>query len=199
MPAPSAIPRTAAAYYLNVLKADPRNAELLSRAFLSVLTDGDIDEAGRLADRLLQLDRNDRIARLVLGVRALKQKQYAAGAAEFRAVGARPGHRSDRDAAVGLGASPAPATPRARSTRSTSSPGPDWYAIFKDLHAGMILDFANNKKDAGKRYERAYKADPVGAAHGRGLWPLSVAHRAARTKRSKIYRGVRQGAAATIR
>ena len=38
--------------------------------------------------------------------------------------------------------------------------GPDWYAIFRDLHAGLILDVAN-KKDAGKRYERAYKADPM--------------------------------------
>ena len=56
-----------------MLKADPRNADLLSRAFLSVLTDGDIDEAGRLAERLVQLDNNDRIARLVIGVRALKQ------------------------------------------------------------------------------------------------------------------------------
>ena len=51
-----------------------------------------------------QVDHTDRIARLVLGVRALKQKQYGAGAAELRAVGARPGDRSDRDAAVGLGA-----------------------------------------------------------------------------------------------
>ena len=37
----------------------------------------------------------------------------------------------------------------------------------------MILDLANNKKDAGKRYERAYKADPVAVrtveAYGRFL------------------------------
>ena len=74
---------TASAYYLNVLKGDPRNAELLSRAFLSVLSDGEIDEAGRLADRLLVIDRNDRIARLVVGVRALKQKQYAVARQNF--------------------------------------------------------------------------------------------------------------------
>ncbi len=55
----------AAAYYLNVLKADPNNPDLLGRAFLSVLTDGDIDQAGKLADRLLQVDHTDRIARLV--------------------------------------------------------------------------------------------------------------------------------------
>ena len=41
----------------------------------------------------------------------------------------------------------------------------------------LILDLANNKKDAGKRYERAYKADADGAAHRAGLWQLSVAQR----------------------
>ncbi|MDE1974870.1 MAG: hypothetical protein KGI48_16975, partial [Hyphomicrobiales bacterium] len=34
---------TAAAYYLNVLKSDPRNSDVLSRGFLSVLDDGNID------------------------------------------------------------------------------------------------------------------------------------------------------------
>jgi tetratricopeptide (TPR) repeat protein len=38
--------------------------------------------------------------------------------------------------------------------------GPDWYSIFKDLHAGLILDLANDKKGAGKRFASAYKSDP---------------------------------------
>jgi hypothetical protein len=121
MPASSAIPATAAAYYLNVLKADPRNADLLSRTFLSVLTDGDIDEAGRLADRLIQLDRTDRIARLVIGVRALKQKQYALARQNF-AQSVR-GPVTDLTATLlSAGRSRAPAIRAARSIRSTSSP-----------------------------------------------------------------------------
>ena len=149
-----------AAYYLNVLKADPRNADLLSRTFLSVLTDGDIDEAGRLADRLIQLDRTDRIARLVIGVRALKQKQYAIARQNFA--------QSVRGPVTDLTATllSAWALAGAGDTRAAVDTldrlaGPDWYAIFKDLHAGLILDVANNKKEAGKRYERAYKADPM--------------------------------------
>ena len=59
-------------------RADPKNSELLDRAFVSVLADGDIEEAGRLAERVLVVNKTDRIARLVAGVRALKQKQYAA-------------------------------------------------------------------------------------------------------------------------
>ena len=37
--------------------------------------------------------------------------------------------------------------------------GPEWYPIFKDLHAGMMLDLAGKEKDAGIRFERAYKLD----------------------------------------
>src|SRR5690606_41897152 len=33
------------------------------------------------------------------------------------------------------------------------------YALFKDLHSGMILDAAGQRKEAGRRLERAYKAD----------------------------------------
>ena len=163
---------TAAAYYLNVLKADPRNADLLSRTFLSVLTDGDIDEAGRLADRLIQLDRSDRIARLVIGVRALKQKQYALARQNFA--------QSVRGPVTDLTATllSAWALAGAGDTRGAIDTldrlaGPEWYAIFKDLHAGLILDAANSRKEAGKRYERAYKADSMALrtvqAYGRYL------------------------------
>jgi tetratricopeptide (TPR) repeat protein len=163
---------TAAAYYLNVLKADPRNTDLLSRTFLSVLSDGDIDEAGRLADRLIQLDRNDRIARLVIGVRALKQKQYPLARQNF-AQSVR-GPVTDLTAALlsAWALSGAGDTRGAVDTLDRLT-GPDWYGIFKDLHAGLILDLGNTKKDAGKRYERAYKADPMALrtveAYGRYL------------------------------
>ncbi len=39
--------------------------------------------------------------------------------------------------------------------------GPDWYSIFKELHAGMILDAAGQKRDAGKRLEHAHQLDPT--------------------------------------
>jgi tetratricopeptide (TPR) repeat protein len=162
----------AAAYYLNVLKADPKNPDLLGRAFLSVLTGGDIDQAGKLADRLLQVDRTDRIARLVVGVRALKQKDYSAARQNFG--------QSVRGPVTDLTATLLSAWALAGSGDSRVSidtmdklSGPDWYSIFKDLHAGLILDLANNKKEAGKRYERAYKVDPTAVrmveAYGRYL------------------------------
>jgi tetratricopeptide (TPR) repeat protein len=162
----------AAAYYLNVLKSDPRNPDLLSSTFLSVLTDGDIEQAGKLADRVIQADHTDRIARLVLGVRALKQKDYAVARQGF-AQSVR-GPVTDLTAALlqGWALYGAGNTHDAIDTMDKLS-GPDWYGIFKDLHSGLILDLANNKKEAGKRYQSAYKSDPTAVrtveAYGRYL------------------------------
>ena len=162
----------AAAYYLNVLKSDPRNPDLVSRAFLSVLTDGDIDQASKLADRLLQLDRTDRIARLVVGVRALKQKDYTTAKQNF--TQSVRGPVTDLTATL-LAAWAQQGSGDTRGAIDTLDKlsGPDWYSIFKDLHAGLIFDLANNKKEAGKRFERAYKVDPTAVrtveAYGRFL------------------------------
>ena len=93
---------SAAAYYRVALKRDPNNGELLDRAFLSLLVDGDIDEAVKFADLVMKADKNDRVSRLVIGVHGLKRKQYAARAPRHYAVDPWADHRSDRDAAFGL-------------------------------------------------------------------------------------------------
>src|SRR5438093_1151984 len=38
--------------------------------------------------------------------------------------------------------------------------GADWYAIFKELHSALILEVAGQRKEAARRYERAYKLAP---------------------------------------
>ncbi len=67
----------AAAFYRAALRRDPKNGELLDRAFLSYLVGGDIDGAVKLAERVVKIDKTDRVAHLVLSVHALKQKHYA--------------------------------------------------------------------------------------------------------------------------
>src|SRR5580658_10573568 len=58
---------SAATFYRSALRTDPKNTELLDRAFISSLADGDIDEAVRLADRILTIDKSNRVARLEIG------------------------------------------------------------------------------------------------------------------------------------
>ena len=150
----------AASYYRAALRGDPRNNELLSRAFLAVLANGEVDEAVRLAERVVQVDKNDRIARLVLGVRAIKQKQYPVARREL-AQSIR-GPITDLAATLLSAWTMASPTDAKQATETVDKlAGADWYAIFKDLHTALILDLAGQKKDAGKRYERSYKLDPT--------------------------------------
>jgi tetratricopeptide (TPR) repeat protein len=148
----------AAAFYREALKRDPKNGELLDRTFLSLLVGGNIDDAVKFAERVVQADKGDRVARLVLGVSGIKRKRWA-NARRDLAQSVR-GPITDLTATLltawgELGAG--------ESKRAISSidklQGPDWYAIFKDLHAGMILDAANKEKEAGARLEKAYKLD----------------------------------------
>jgi tetratricopeptide (TPR) repeat protein len=150
----------AAGYYRAALRSDPRNGVLLTRTFLAVLANGEVDEAVRLAERVVNVDRNDRIARLVLGVRGLKHKQYAAARRELL--------QSVRGPITDLAASLLSAWTQASAGEAKQAvatidklTGAEWYAIFKDLHAGLILDLAGHRKEAAKRLERAYKLDPT--------------------------------------
>lgn len=149
---------SASTYYRAALKSDPKNSDLLELAFYSVLADGDIDEAVKLGERLLQVDRNNRNARLVMGVRSLKQKQFAPARQQFSQ--AVRGPVSDLIATLLSAWSQTGANDSKGAVETIDRlAGADWYAIFKDLHAGLILDVAGNKKEAGKRLERAYKLD----------------------------------------
>jgi tetratricopeptide (TPR) repeat protein len=149
---------SAAAFYRSALRSDPKNNELLDRAFISSLADGDIDEAVKLADRILTLDKSNRVARLVVGVRDLKLKKYPS--AQLNINQSIRGPITDLVATL-LSAWTSYGAGDAKTAVATIDKltGPEWYPIFKDLHAGMILELSGKEKDAGVRFERAYKLD----------------------------------------
>jgi tetratricopeptide (TPR) repeat protein len=150
--------RTAATYYRATLRHDPKNSELLDRTFLSLLVAGEVSDAVPYADRILHADKNDRVARLVAGVHALKSKQY--GAARRDVAQSVRGPITDLAATL-LNAWALYGSHDAKAAVASIDKltGPDWYTIFKELHAGLILDASGNAKEAGKRFEHAYKLD----------------------------------------
>ena len=149
---------SAAAFYRSALRIDPKNNELLDRAFISSLADGDIDEAVKLAERILTVDKSNRVARLVIGVRDLKMKKYAS--AQLNINQSIRGPITDLVATLLSGwASFGAGDSKAAVANIDKLTGPEWYPIFKDMHAGMILELAGKEKDAGVRLERAYKLD----------------------------------------
>jgi tetratricopeptide (TPR) repeat protein len=149
---------SAAAFYRSALRTDPKNNELLDRAFISSLADGDIDEAVKLADRILTMDKSNRVARLVVGVRDLKQKKYAT--AQININQSIRGPITDLVATLLSGwASYGAGDAKTAVATIDKLTGPEWYPLFKDFHTGMILELSGKEKDAGTRFERAYKLD----------------------------------------
>jgi tetratricopeptide (TPR) repeat protein len=149
---------SAATFYRSALRTDPKNNELLDRAFISSLADGDIDEAVRLGDRILAADKTNRVARLVIGIRDLKQKKYAS--AQTNINQSIRGPITDLVATLLSGwASFGAGDTKSAVANIDKLTGPEWYPIFKDLHSAMILELAGKEKEAGVRLERAYKLE----------------------------------------
>ncbi len=148
----------AAAYYRALIKVFPRSGEILERAFLTFLANGDIDEAVDLAQRIVKIDPEHRLSRLVLGVKAIKAKQYVTARSNLRRAG--QGAIAELSATLLAAWSQfGSGNPRAGVEMIDSLQGPDWYAAFKDYNAGLMLDAAGLKKDAGRRLEEALKID----------------------------------------
>jgi tetratricopeptide (TPR) repeat protein len=147
---------SAAAFYRSALRTDPKNSELLDRAFISSVADGDIDEAVKLAERILTTDKSNRIARLVVGVQDIKLKKYPA--AQININQSIRGPITDLVATLlSAWASYGAGDAKTAVANIDKLTGPEWYPLFKDLHAGMILELSNKEKEAGARFERAYK------------------------------------------
>ncbi len=150
---------TASVYWRAALRQDPRNNEILERAFVTTLADGNIDEAVPLAERLIQIDRGHRLARLALAMRAMKARQYQAARNHLNAA---PRAGADLTSALLVGWSQlGSGDANAGIAAIDRLTGADWYALFKNFHAGLILDAAGRRTDAGLRLQEAYKQDPT--------------------------------------
>ena len=103
-------------------------------------------------------------------MRALKQKQYPVARREL-AQSIR-GPITDLAATLLSAWTLASPTEAKLATDSIDKPtGADWYAIFKDLHAALILD--RRAKEGCRSFERG-QARPDGTACGAELWQLSL-------------------------
>jgi tetratricopeptide (TPR) repeat protein len=151
---------TAAAtiFFRQAIKADPRNQELLERAFVAFLADGAMAEAFRAAERLAARDDSNGLAQFALGVRALRGKQYTAARASL-AKGGR-GRQADLTATLltawthvgaGEGKKALETVDRLKSERA--------YNQFREYHAALIAEVTGNPAEAERRYKAAYEGE----------------------------------------
>ncbi len=149
----------AVTYLRNLLELDSRNEEVMERTFFATLVDGQMAEAMKLAERLVKVDNGHRIARLALAVKAIKKGRFQTARTNL-ALSVR-GPIGDLTATL-LAAWTFYGSGNTKGAVGLIDQlkGPEWYAPLKALQAGLILDAAGNKKEAGKRLAEAVKLDP---------------------------------------
>jgi tetratricopeptide (TPR) repeat protein len=123
-----------------------------------MVANGNIDEAVPLAERLIGIEKSHRLARLVLAVRAIKRGQFA-NARTHLSQSVRGPVADLTGALVGAWAQQGAGDAKGAIETLDRLAGPDWYAIFKNLHGGLILDAAGQRRDAGARLKEAHRLD----------------------------------------
>ncbi|MFN3889084.1 MAG: tetratricopeptide repeat protein [Beijerinckiaceae bacterium] len=149
--------RAAAAYFREALRADPRNAVLLERAFVASLSNGDMQQAFALAERLVRVDAKNGLAHLALGVRALKQRQFATARTHFSRGGNT--RRGDITAILLTAWAWAGSNDPNKALEAADRLNERSFALFRDFHAGLIAEQLRRPQEALRRMRAAYGAD----------------------------------------
>jgi tetratricopeptide (TPR) repeat protein len=149
----------AARFYREALRADPRNAELLERAFIAAVQDGVLPEAFRLGERVLQRDANNALANLTLGVRAMRNRQFQTARQNLLRAGGR-GRNADINAAVLVSWTHVGSGDLKRALENIDRFAEPQLAAYRNFYGGLMADVAGDRKEAQRRLKAAYDAEP---------------------------------------
>ena len=127
----------AALFFREALRADPRNPDLIERAFAAALSDGDEAGALPLAERLIARDAFNSLARLAIAVNAIAEGQYGAARAQLSAGEAGKAH--DVTTTLLSAWCFAGQGDLRRALDSLDRIRDSAVATFRDYHAGLIL------------------------------------------------------------
>lgn len=145
----------ASTFFREALRSDPGNEELVKRAFVSALANGNMAEAFPLANRVSAHDRNTGLAHLVLAVEAIKQHKLDKAR---KALERRARDRLYDITSTLLTAWTYADTKNARPSLSIlDTLREDAFAAFRDYHGALIADLSGDKGEAEKRFNASYK------------------------------------------
>jgi tetratricopeptide (TPR) repeat protein len=148
----------AATFFREALRYDPRNLDLMEHAFIAATANGNMPDAFAQAERLIAQAPNspNKLAHLVLGVKAIKARQFAAARAQF-AKGGSPDQ--DLTSALLTAWTYAGAGDTKRALATADKLRDENFAFFRDYHKALIADVANDVPQATKFIKSAYEAD----------------------------------------
>ena len=149
---------SAAKFYGNALVRDPRNTVLLDQAFTMELTGGNWQRALRLAELLTSEQPKHRMAQLLLGLRAYREKNY--GPAEKHIKASALGPIGELSSALTLAwVKQAQGQHKAALKALQLDNQADWAQYYLRYHRALISDVAGETSAAGKAYADVFKQD----------------------------------------
>jgi tetratricopeptide (TPR) repeat protein len=146
----------AADYLSRALLLDPNNPALTEKLFQLEVAAGDIQSAEELAIKVLGFNSQQRLARIVLGLRDLRNKHYPQARknfdqAAYTPVGELTSALLNAWAFAGEGNLPSALKELDKLDTNES------FANFKTYHAALIADLLNNPVRAEEAYKKAYQ------------------------------------------
>jgi tetratricopeptide (TPR) repeat protein len=144
-------------YYREALRADPRNPDLLERAFAAALSNGDEPSADALAERLLVRDPSNSLARLSIAVHDIEQGQFAAARAHLASGEAM--RARDLTTALLTAWSYAGQSDLRHALDTLDRIRDPSVLAFRDYHAGLIASLLGDSAEAQRRLKSAYDND----------------------------------------
>ncbi len=146
----------ASGFLSDALIADAANPLLIERIFLLELSQGNLAEAEEFATRVLGFNSQQRMARIVLGLRDFRARHYAEARKNFQAAAYTPvgeltsslltawAHAGEGELNLAL---------KALDQLDVN----ESFANFKAFHSGLISDYLGNSIRAEASYRKAYE------------------------------------------
>ncbi len=151
--------RTAARLLSNALRSDPKNRDLLRRAFLANLASGRIEAAHRLAGQIAAFEKASPLADLVLVAGKLREGAFD-DAGRMLGDGGTRGFNALMVPLLSAWAQAGQGRFDDALARLAKLKGNAGFAVIHDLHAALILDLAGRTGEAEQRYLAAVEGAP---------------------------------------
>jgi tetratricopeptide (TPR) repeat protein len=149
----------AAGYLADALRSDAGNPVLTEKIFLLELAEGNFPVAEEFAAEVLKFNSQQRMARIVMGVKDFKGRHYAEARKNFEQSAYTPvGELTSWLLAAWAYAGEGELNPALKTLDRLDSN--ESFANFKTFHEALITDYLGNAIRAEGAYKKAYEAAP---------------------------------------
>jgi Flp pilus assembly protein TadD len=149
---------SAAAFYSKALQADPDSAMLMDSALQMEASQGNWPRAEALAKELINVEPNNRVAHVLLGIAAFRAGRFAEAEEHFKGSGTHPIGELTNILARAWILQAQGKTDEALAIIDAAKL-PDWANTFVRYHRALLADLAGRTSEARVSYSRISKND----------------------------------------